>query len=673
MKPKALMFKDIIIYFLLAFFICFLSVFIISFVSFKKLYQQSIEETSITISGSVKAEENKYANIVYSLAVWNQSYQNIYLNYNPKWIEENIVYDLEKSHDISFFSIINAETNEVLYSTDSKLLEKGKIIPDNIKNFLNAHNKDEGQETARSEIIKIYSAIYLLSTAAISEVNYADHQSSVKPTKLRMLIGSALNETFLQKIAQTYNLTNLQFYPLDQMELIGNQPSYILNKNNQDLGYITWLPRDRTKGLLMTIVPTGFIVIFLMSLVGLLIARKLARVSYNYEQMVGDLSELATNLEKEKTETSHSLEAKNHFLAMMSHQIRTPMTGVVGMISLLKETELTDAQIKYVNTMEFSADSLLRLVDSILEFSRLESEEVSLSFANMNIRQLIDEVHGLLLPVALQRKLKFEVFFSQDVPLIIRSDAIRLRQIILHLVTNALKFTKVGSIKINVSAIPLSDMKTDISIQVIDTGVGIAEGLRQSLFEEFFKTDNGKQQSVEGIGLGLAIVRSLTNLLQGTAGVASKLGQGSTFWVQFPADVVERYDSGGSHSQAKKEKLKFLVIDEIGGAETNTLPILLESLRHEARIASSIDEIIEKFKDESFSAIFIDLSSEKKDDYSLPITEKLRLTFFKAQVPIIAMIHAEDNFSIAREVYDHVLVAPITARKLGDLIAKLNL
>ncbi len=228
---------------------------------------------------------------------------------------------------------------------------------------------------------------------------------------------------------------------------------------------------------------------------------------------------------------------------MMSHQIRTPMTGLVGMISLLKETELTDAQIKYVNTMEFSADSLLRLVDSILEFSRLESEEVSLSFANMNIRQLVDEVHGLLLPVALQRKLKFEVFFSQDVPLIIRSDAIRLRQIILHLVTNALKFTKVGSIKINVSAIPLTDMKTDISIQVIDTGVGIAEGLRQSLFEEFFKTDNGKQQSVEGIGLGLAIVRSLTNLLQGTAGVTSKLGQGSTFWVQFPADVVERYDS----------------------------------------------------------------------------------------------------------------------------------
>lgn len=673
MKPNELMFKDILIYFLLAFFICFLSVFIISFVSFKKLYQQSIEETSMAISGSVKAEESKYANIVYSLAVWNQSYQNIYLNYNPKWIEENIVYDLDKSHNISFFSIINSETNEVLYSTDAKLLEKGKIIPDNIKNFLNDHNKNESKEMARSSIIKVYSSMYLLSTAAISEIDYSDHQSSIKPTKFRILIGSALNETFFQKMAQVYNLVNLRFYPLDQKELVDNQPSYLLHENNQDLGYITWSPRDRTKGLLMTIVPTGFIVIFLMSLVGLLIARKVARVSYNYEQMIWDLSEVANNLEKEKNETSHSIEAKNHFLAMMSHQIRTPMTGLVGMISLLKETELTDAQIKYVNTMEFSADSLLRLVDSILEFSRLESEEVSLSFSNMNIRQLVDEVHGLLLPVALQRKLKFEVFFSRDVPLVIRSDVIRLRQIILHLVTNALKFTKVGSVKINVSAVALPDMKTEISIHVIDTGVGIAEGLRQSLFEEFFKTDNGKQQSVEGIGLGLAIVRSLTNLLQGKAGVTSKLGQGSTFWVQFPADVVEGYERAALQSQKKKEGFKFLVIDEIRDSEANTLPILLESLHHEACVASSIQEVIEKFKNESFAAIFIDLSAKEKDNYSLPITEKLRLTFSNAQVPIIAMINAHDDLSIVHEVYDHVLVAPITARKLNDLITKLEL
>lgn len=131
--------------------------------------------------------------------------------------------------------------------------------------------------------------------------------------------------------------------------------------------------------------------------------------------------------------------------------------------------------------------------------------------------------------------------------------------------------------------------------------------------------------------------------------------------------------SGRSQPQIKKTKLKFLVIDEIGDLKTNTLPILLESLHHEARIASSLDDILEKFKGESFAAIFIDLSSEEKDDYSLPITEKLRLTFAKAQVPIIAMINAQDDFSIAREVYDYVLVAPITARKLDDLIAKLNL
>ncbi|WP_052045965.1 ATP-binding protein [Candidatus Paracaedibacter symbiosus] len=553
MKPKNLMFKDILIYFLVAFFLCFLSVFIVSFISFKKLYQQSVDETSLAISGALKNEETRFENIIYSLAIWNQSYQNISLNLNKKWIEENIVYDIKHSHDIPLFAVINSENDQVIYSTDATFLEVGKSISSEIKKFLNLYIKQEGSEKTKSGLVKVYSSLYLLSVASVSEVNVFNHQETIKPTKLAVLIGTPFNETFLRKMATNYNLGNLKFYSLDQKDFIAGQPSYLVHEEGKNFGYISWSPRDKTQNLLLTIIPTGFIVIFLLSLIGVLVARKLARVSYNYEQMIWDLSELANNLEKEKLETSSDVEAKNRFMAMMSHQIRTPMTGLVGMISLLKETELTDAQIKYVNTMEFSAESLLKLVDSILEFSRLESEQVSLSFSNINIRQLVDEVQGLLLPIALQRKLKFEVFFSKEVPLIVRSDAIRLRQIILHLVTNALKFTKVGSVKVNVTAVPLPENRAEIGIQVIDTGVGIAEGLRQSLFEEFFKVDSGRPQSGEGIGLGLAIVQSLINLLQGKLGVESKLGQGSTFWVQFQVDVVEAYDSGNHQEEYSSE------------------------------------------------------------------------------------------------------------------------
>lgn len=670
MKPKTLMFKDILIYFLVAFFICFFSVFIISYISFKKLYHQSIEDTSISIEGALKTEENKYENIVFSMAAWSQSYQNIYLNFNKGWIEENIIYDLKSSHDIPFFAVINSQTNDVIYSTDATILASGKTVSGDFKKLLDLYIKKEKTEKAEGSLVRVNASLYLFSVSMLRDVSLAGEQKHTKSTNLLLLIGSLVDENFLKKMSRNYNLVNLKFYPSDQKEFLGGQPFYSVHEKDEEFGYITWSPRDKTKSLLFTIVPTGFIVIFLLSLIGIVITRKLARVSYNYEQMVWDLSELAKSLEKEKVETSLSSEAKNQFLAMMSHQIRTPMTGLVGMISLLKETELTDSQIKYVNTMEFSADSLLRLVDSILEFNRLEAEEVSLSFSNMNIRQLVDDVHGLLLPVALQRKLKFEVFFSKEVPVVIRSDAIRLRQIVLHLVTNALKFTKVGSVKINVTAIPLPENRVEIGIHIIDTGIGIPEGLRQSLFEEFFKVDNGAQQAVEGIGLGLTIVRNLTNLLQGKVGVESKLGQGSTFWIRFQADIVLPNDS--CQQQTESQQLTFLLIDKEITTCQNPVSTLLQASGYMVKEAKSVQEAIQDYKQESFTAIFINLGSEKKDMYSLPITEKLRLSFSGDHIPIIAMAGTgEDEKEMQRKIYDHVLQEPVTARKLKSLIDKI--
>lgn len=672
MKLKVLMFKDILIYFLVAFFICFSSVFIISFISFKKLYHQSIEDTSIAIEGALKTEENKYENIAYSIAAWNQGYQNIYLNFNEEWVEENVVYDLKSSHDIPFFAVINGENNNVIYSTDKGILESGKIVSGDLQKLLNLYIKKEKKEKAEGGLVKLNSSLYLYSVSTLSKVSANNQQNHLEPTNFILLIGSMVDEVFLKKMSHNYNLVNLKFYSMDQREFIGDKPFYLVHEKGQEFGYITWSPRDKTKSLLLTIVPTGFMVIFLLSLIGVLITRKLARVSYNYEQMVWDLSELAKSLEKEKVETSLSIEAKQRFLAMMSHQIRTPMTGLVGMISLLKETELTDSQIKYVNTMELSTDSLLRLVDSILEFNRLESKEVSLSFSNINIRQLVDEVHGLLLPVALQRRLKFEVFFSKDVPLIIRSDVIRLRQIILHLVTNALKFTKVGSVKINVSAAPLPENRVEIGIYVIDTGIGISKGLRQSLFEEFFKAGHGAQQSIEGIGLGLTIVRNLVDLLQGKVGVESKLGQGSTFWIQFPADAVVAYDNANSQPQVESQTLTFLIIDNTAEAEQNSLFTILQSLGHDVKYAKSVQEVIQNYKQESFAAIFVNLKPEKKDMYSLPATEKLRLSFSGDNIPIVALVSTEkDEKETELEIYDHVLQMPATARKVKNLINKI--
>jgi len=148
-----------------------------------------------------------------------------------------------------------------------------------------------------------------------------------------------------------------------------------------------------------------------------------------------------------------------------------------------------------------------------------------------NIRTLINEVHGLLVPVALQKKLKFETLFSNQLPEKVKTDPVRLRQILLNLTTNALKFTQEGQVQINVSTAPLTNTRQEIIFQVIDTGTGISISNQAKLFDDTFQENNSILAQTDGTGLGLSFVRNLVSLMGGKLGVKSEVGQGSTFWV----------------------------------------------------------------------------------------------------------------------------------------------
>lgn len=403
---------------------------------------------------------------------------------------------------------------------------------------------------------------------------------------------------------------------------------------------------------------------------------ELGEVAKAFDDMSAKLEKDYKDLTDARVGAEQANDSKSRFLASMSHEIRTPMNGVLGILNILEETELTKEQKKLVATATESGHFLLSVINDILDFTRMESNTLILEDKPFDFRHCVESVVDSFTPAATSQNLILHCYIEGSVPSRVSGDENRIKQILLNLIGNAIKFTHEGSVTIKVRSESLNDNKAQITCEIQDTGIGITQSAIEYLFDEFTMVDQTYSRSKEGSGLGLAICRRLCNLMEGEVRVESEPDVGSTFTFDITLQVADALLSSPSPQTTRQElhnpNARILVAED-NRANQLVIKEMFKRLGTNIDIAENGLEAVSMVQQYQYDLIFMDISMPKMD--GMRACQEIRKLDDPsvAQLPIIALTAhslAGDKEKFIAAGMDDYLSKPL---RLSQLVEKINL
>lgn len=396
---------------------------------------------------------------------------------------------------------------------------------------------------------------------------------------------------------------------------------------------------------------------------------KVARRTGELQEAYEELGRTVLDLEQAKRAAEAANEGKSRFLATISHEIRTPMVGVLGMTELLAQTELDDRQRALTETAHRSGEALLAILNDILDFSKIEAGKLELETIDFDLRRVLDHVVELYAQVALRKDLGFDCRIDSEIPTALCGDPVRLRQVLLNLAGNAVKFTEHGEVGIRVALLDEDGDAVLIRFEVRDTGIGIDEGVREGIFDAFAQADGSTTRRFGGTGLGLAIVRDLVALMGGRVEVESEPGKGSTF------AFVLRLAKGSTPQESAylegppsvAEVAGRILVAEDSRDVQRLLQIHLETRGFQVKMVASGREAVDRLAEEVFDLVLMDYSMPEMDGPEA--TRRIREAGVRTPIIALSAHTGREHSDAFREAgVDDYLNKPFKQQQLYDVL-----